>query len=215
MTTLPGFPLPKSVIVCDPEPVAVEGLRMLVGAAIELRFVGGGATLDEVESLLLRHPPGILVIDRSIGVKYTLEWIKRLPTRYRSISLLVWGAGMTDGEAHRTMQLGVDGAVSKSAKLVSLLTCLRTLAKGERWMDEPAPGLRRAVGAQLTERERQVAALVELGLRDKEIAEQLGIRPGTVKIHLKHIYEKTGIHGRYGLAITGLKEKGLILYPVI
>jgi DNA-binding CsgD family transcriptional regulator len=38
----------------------------------------------------------------------------------------------------------------------------------------------------------------------------LGIRPGTVKIHLKHIFEKTGVRGRYGLAISGLKERGLL-----
>jgi len=38
----------------------------------------------------------------------------------------------------------------------------------------------------------------------------LGIRTGTVKIHLKHIFEKTGIRGRYGLALSGLKEKGLL-----
>ena len=37
-----------------------------------------------------------------------------------------------------------------------------------------------------------------------------GIRTGTVKIHLKHIFEKTGIRGRYGLAISALKEKGLL-----
>jgi DNA-binding NarL/FixJ family response regulator len=52
--------------------------------------------------------------------------------------------------------------------------------------------------------------LVERGLKNKEIGDNLGIRTGTVKIHLKHIFEKTGIHGRYGLAISGLKHKGLL-----
>ena len=52
--------------------------------------------------------------------------------------------------------------------------------------------------------------LVEQGLKNKEIARELGIRPGTVKIHLKHIFEKTGVRGRYGLALTGLKEKGVL-----
>jgi len=43
----------------------------------------------------------------------------------------------------------------------------------------------------------------------------MGIRPGTVKIHLKHIFEKTGIRGRYGLALSGLREKGLLSYPMV
>src|SRR5450759_4765593 len=46
-----------------------------------------------------------------------------------------------------------------------------------------------------------------------DIAARLGIRPGTVKIHLKHIFEKTGIRGRYGLALSGLREKGLLSMP--
>ena len=43
-----------------------------------------------------------------------------------------------------------------------------------------------------------------------EIARELGIRPGTVKIHLKHLYEKTGIRSRYHLALSGLKDKGIL-----
>ena len=66
------------------------------------------------------------------------------------------------------------------------------------WQREPRLGL--------TPREQQVLELVEQGLRNKEIARELGIRPGTVKIHLKHIFEKTGVRGRYGFALSGLRE---------
>jgi DNA-binding NarL/FixJ family response regulator len=64
--------------------------------------------------------------------------------------------------------------------------------------------------SELTAREHQVLELVEQGSKNKEIALELGIRPGTVKIHLKHIFEKTGVRGRYGLAINGLKDKGIV-----
>ena len=57
--------------------------------------------------------------------------------------------------------------------------------------------------------------LVERGLKNKDIASALGIRIGTVKIHLKHIFEKTDIRGRYGLALSGLKEKGLLTSPML
>jgi DNA-binding CsgD family transcriptional regulator len=69
--------------------------------------------------------------------------------------------------------------------------------------------------SQLTPREIEIANLVEKGLRNRDIANNLGIRTGTVKIHLKHIFEKTGVRGRYGLALNGLREKGTIaLAPV-
>ena len=45
------------------------------------------------------------------------------------------------------------------------------------------------------------------------VATELGISPGTVKIHLKHIFEKTGIHGRHGLALTVLRQKGVLPGP--
>ena len=66
----------------------------------------------------------------------------------------------------------------------------------------------------LTTREHQVMELVERCMKNKDIAFALGIRTGTVKIHLKHIFEKTGIRGRYGLALSGLKEKGLLAIPI-
>jgi DNA-binding NarL/FixJ family response regulator len=62
----------------------------------------------------------------------------------------------------------------------------------------------------LTVRELQVMDLVEQGMKNKEIAAALTISIGTVKIHLKHIFEKTGIRGRYGLALSALKQKGLL-----
>jgi DNA-binding NarL/FixJ family response regulator len=67
--------------------------------------------------------------------------------------------------------------------------------------------------SNLTPREQQVVELVEQGLKNKEIAREMGIRPGTVKIHLKHIFEKTGVRGRFGLALAGLQDKGFLQYP--
>ena len=56
-------------------------------------------------------------------------------------------------------------------------------------------------------RELEVVRLVERRLTNKSIASELGIRVGTVKIHLRHIFEKTGIHGRYGLALSALRSE--------
>ena len=95
------------------------------------------------------------------------------------------------------------------------MSCLRSVASGQTWMEESVfrESSRQADGyprSDLTAREQQVLELVEQGFKNKEIALELGIRPGTVKIHLKHIFEKTGVRGRYGLAINGLKDKGLV-----
>jgi two-component system, NarL family, nitrate/nitrite response regulator NarL len=88
------------------------------------------------------------------------------------------------------------------------------VAAGGTWMDDGfAPDLGRAPRSSslnLTVRETQIVDLVERGFKNKEIAVNLGIQTGTVKIHLKHIFEKTGIRGRYGLALSGMKERGMM-----
>jgi DNA-binding NarL/FixJ family response regulator len=101
--------------------------------------------------------------------------------------------------------------IRKSAEIPAILLCLRTVASGSTWMEDVlfhGNGRRiRAHRSELTPRERQVLQLVEQGMKNSEIARELGIQPGTVKIHLKHIFEKTGVRGRYGLALSNFREK--------
>jgi DNA-binding CsgD family transcriptional regulator len=52
-------------------------------------------------------------------------------------------------------------------------------------------------------------------MENQDIAATLGMSTGTVKIHLKHIFEKTGIRGRCGLALSALQPKGLLLLASI
>ena len=118
---------------------------------------------------------------------------------------------MSEPEALRYFQAGAAGVVRKSADLSDVWACIRTVVAGGAWMEQEIlrdPGRPIYSGhSALTARETQVMELVERGLRNKEIADALGICTGTVKIHLRHIFEKTGIHGRYGLAMSGLRNK--------
>ena len=125
---------------------------------------------------------------------------------------------MSEPEALRFLQAGAAGVMRKTASVQDIVACIRTVAAGGSWMEHeilrnPARPVRTGRSA-LTAREIQVMDLVERGFRNKEIAGNLGISTGTVKIHLKHIFEKTGIHGRYGLALNGLKQKGLVTAQV-
>jgi DNA-binding NarL/FixJ family response regulator len=79
-------------------------------------------------------------------------------------------------------------------------------------MDEPQPGpdfLRSREASRLTPREKQIVALICRGLRNKQIAEQLHITPGTVKVHLMHVFEKTGLKDRLALAVRGRELIGM------
>ncbi|MGB9605654.1 MAG: response regulator transcription factor, partial [Bryobacteraceae bacterium] len=98
--------------------------------------------------------------------------------------------------------LGVRAILRRTAPAGMLLDCLVTVGQGGRWR-EPAPARQPAsrLIARLTPRERQILSLLCRGMRNKQIARELAIAPGTVKVHLMRIFEKTGARNRYELAV--------------
>lgn len=204
----------KTVAVCDTQPVTAEGLKMLLGSCPDLEFSEVVDHLDSAASMLRRSSIDILIVDKGLGMHAVLDWLNDLKMAERSPAIVVWGVSITEAEALRFLQAGARGIIRKTADLSSLLGCLRTVASGRSWMEDSVfrDSIRpeRYPHSELTAREHQVLQLVEQGCKNKEIAIELGIRPGTVKIHLKHIFEKTGVRGRYGLAISGLKDKGIV-----
>lgn len=205
----------KSVVICDTEPVAIEGLRALLEAG-DLRVAAAETSLAVGMDTVMEVQPSVVVVDKAFGVGVVLDALRGLIRSRPETRAVVWGSTVTESETLRLMHAGVAGVIRKSARLETLLDCISSVAGGATWMDGivPPDGAPRRK-SPLTAREMQVLELVERGLTNKEIAAELEIRAGTVKIHLKHIFEKTGIHGRYGLALCGLKEKGLLLAPAV
>jgi two-component system, NarL family, nitrate/nitrite response regulator NarL len=95
-----------------------------------------------------------------------------------------------------------------------LLDCLQAVQAGGRWIDpdlaERAAGIGTAAPVTLTPRERKLVSLVAQGLRNREIAAELGITEGTVKVYLHSIFDKLGVATRTELAIRAA-EQGLHL----
>lgn len=213
------MPLPsaRTVVVCDTQPVTAEGIRTLLDGNFEVSFRQSTDSLASALELARRQPPDVIIVDKAFGIQAVLEWLNEVRQAAQSLSVVIWGVSMTEAETLRFLQAGARGILRKTAGVTAVLACLRTVAEGRSWMedsvfrDSSRPD--RYPRGELTSREQQVLELVEQGFKNKEIAVELGIRPGTVKIHLKHIFEKTGVRGRYGLALSGLKDRGLVSIP--
>jgi two-component system nitrate/nitrite response regulator NarL len=213
----------KTVLICDTQPVAIEGMRWLIDQSCDLRCVGAVTKLDAALDLISTLVPSVIVLDKGLGIHTVMDWLHHLGTSLGASAVapaaVVWGTGITEAEALKFLQAGARGIVRRTSEPECLLTCLRAVTSGSTWMEEGIFGnadrLMHPRRSQLTPREVQIAGLVEQGLRNRDIGRQLGIQTGTVKIHLKHIFEKTGVRGRYGLALTGLREKAaLALQPM-
>ena len=197
-----------SVAVWDTQPVSAEGLRSLLGACPDLEFLGASGSIPGALESLDFSQPALLILDKAFGAQVVLDTLTGLRTAGLPVAAVVWGVSMTGAEALRFIQAGARGIIRKSTDVDTLLVCLRSVASGATWMEHNLfHESRRAQGdlrIGLTPREQQVMELVGQGLKNREVASELGIRPGTVKVHLKHVFEKTGVRGRYGLALVGL-----------
>jgi len=204
----------KRVAICDTQSITAEGVRVLLESCQDYEFIDWAESLEIGSALVRTSHPDLLIVDKAFGTHAVLDWLHDLRQFDGSPSIVVWGVSMTEAEALRFLQAGASGIVRKGADLRTLLGCVGTVASGRNWMEDTvfrdADRPDRYPRSELTAREQQVLELVEQGFKNKEIAQELGIRPGTVKIHLKHIFEKTGVRGRYGLALNGLREKGVI-----
>ncbi|MFZ5926713.1 MAG: response regulator transcription factor [Acidobacteriota bacterium] len=159
-----------------------------------------------VLQLARQSPAGVILLDKHFGQQLVMRTVEELLRHASVTGLVVWGTAIGEAEALRYLQAGVRGLLKKSASLATIERCLAAVGQGGMWVEDamaaPAAGEARGTLPQLTPRESQVLELVRQGMRNREIATALGIRPGTVKIHLRHIFEKTGIHGRFSLALN-------------
>lgn len=206
------------IAICDMQPIAAEGLKSVLIDRDDVEFSQSTDTLEAALDIMTGHRggpiPDVVLVDKAFGSQAVLNWLSECRLKAVSCGIVIWGLSMTEPESLRFLQTGARGILRKSADMATMLACLRTVASGRTWMQDAVfrEFLRRERNgrSELTPREQQVLELVEQGFKNKEIANHLGIQPGTVKIHLKHIFEKTGVRGRYGLALSGLKERGAL-----
>jgi two-component system, NarL family, nitrate/nitrite response regulator NarL len=184
----------------------VEGLRNALAGYDDLRFVGSVPNNNDALDTLCRARPDVALIDLSGGLTRALRLVGALKTVSDRSHAVLWVVDLPEGDALRALQMGVRGIVKKTLPVEKLIECLREVGAGKIWTDESEPViefLRGKESARLTPRERQIVALICRGMKNKQIAENLHITPGTVKVHLMHIFEKTGLKHRLALAVHG------------
>lgn len=202
------------IFLADDHPMIRTALEVLLRDT-EFEIVGtagtGEATLREVERL----GPDILLLDLQMPGGNGMEVLRRIraakpsPPAKTGLRIVLLTAAIDDSALLEAKMLKVSGMVLKNSDPAFLLDCLDHVRHGRVWIDpelgERATQLARApvAGSRvgLTPRERQLIGFVRTGLRNREIAEQLGVTEGTVKTYLHAVFEKLGVSSRTELAI--------------
>jgi DNA-binding NarL/FixJ family response regulator len=208
---------PIRVVLADDHPIVLDGLEQLFRLESDFQVVGRCRDGEEAVRLLAEERPDLLVLDirmprlDGLGV---LERIRkeRLPTR-----VLLLTAAIETRQVVDALRLGARGLVLKEMAPELLVQAARRVHAGGQWFDpslvsRAVEGLVRKDGGgepareKLTPREREIVGMVAQGLRNRVIAERLGISEGTVKLHLHHVYEKLDLSGRVELLLFAQKH---------
>jgi two-component system nitrate/nitrite response regulator NarP len=199
------------VLIADDHPIMLSGLEAILrGSDYEVvaKVTDGAAVIEE----LARSRPELLIVDVQMPVRTGMDVLRTLRSRGDRRPIVLLTAHLNDANLVEAIQLGVDGILLKDGAQGQLLDCLDSVRIGTRWIEkvllERALDLTMSGGsdrqdplASLTAKERAVVGLVAQGLRNKNIASELGITEGTVKVYLHRIYEKIGVTNRTELAL--------------
>ena len=203
---------PISVFASEPQAIVVEGLQRVLADCPDLVFAGAVARVGDAFEEANRLRPDVALIDLSGGgLASALRLVSSLKATSINCHAILWVVELPETEAFRALQMGVRGIIKKTAPIGKLLECIRAVGSGKIWMDDPdnvTAFLQRKDSSRLTPREREVVHLICRGMKNRQIAENLQITPGTVKVHLMHIFEKTGLKDRLALAVHGQELVG-------
>jgi DNA-binding NarL/FixJ family response regulator len=205
----PFSPLTR-VLVCDNQPITIAGMRALLNMQTEFFFAESASSLEAALDFIRNHELDVLIVDKAFGLTEIGEFLASIQENGENRpAMVLWGSYISEADTLRLLRLGVRGILRKTAEIPTLMACLRAVARGTFWVENDLfnvsiswKGTQHSRNA-LTAREVQVLELVEGGMKNKEIAQSLGIKAGTVKIHMRHIFEKTGARDRRSLALAG------------
>ncbi|MBA3525819.1 MAG: response regulator transcription factor [Sphingomonas sp.] len=202
------------IFLADDHPMIRAALEALLRDT-DYEIVGtagtGDATLREVERLA----PDLLLLDLQMPGGSGMDVLRRVRADKASragktaMKVVLLTAAIDDSALLEAKSLEVQGIVLKNSDPAYLLDCLGRVRHGRAWFDpelaERSKQLARKVAdrnrAPLAPRERQLIGFVRQGLRNRAIAEQLGVTEGTVKTYLHAIFEKLGVRSRTELAM--------------
>jgi DNA-binding NarL/FixJ family response regulator len=216
---------PITVMIVDDHVVIRSGLRMLIEHDQQMRVVAMAGNQAEALERAAKEKPNVIVLDLLLGDEDALAFLPELCEASPDSRVLVL-TGVQNPDAHRrAIRRGAMGIVLKEHAADQLLKAIEKVNKGEVWIERSMMGsmiqeLSRPPLVDpelvkiesLTEREREVIALVGEGLKNKQVGERLFISETTVTHHLSSVFSKLDVSDRLELIIYAFRH-GLAKMP--
>ena len=211
------------LVLAGPHPLTLYGLSHMFEKERDCNVLAACSGADAILDAIRRHQPDLLVLDleRNGG----LALLRRIQRQYPSTRVVVLAAASDNKHMIDALRLGARAVVPKELPPETLVAYIRKVhhggqpaeMRGEHSFETrevrqivgrlvKASTPIRHIARHLTPREAEIARLAVRGISAKDIATQLGLKQGTVKIHLHSIYEKLNVEGRVGLVLVGRRH---------
>jgi len=199
------------VLVVDDHFVVRMGLRASLNVEPDIKVVAEAGTSEEALQAYRQHRPTLVLMDVRLPGVGGIETTAVILNEFPGARILMLSTHSGEEEIYRSLRSGAAGYILKSAMREHLLSAIRIVAKGERYVDPSAAAV---LAARLshrspTARELEVLRMVAKGLSNKEIAAALKIAEITVKQHVSRVLEKLDVKDRTEAATEALK-RGII-----
>jgi two-component system nitrate/nitrite response regulator NarP len=194
------------VLLVDDHPLIGAALDMLLRES-DYELLGRARTAAEANRQISALKPDLLLLDVQLPDASGLDVLRRLQRARSRQKVILLTAGMDEAQLLAAAELNPEGMVLKTSDPGLLTECMDAVVAGGRWVDPEVAERTRQAQAKaasappLTRRERELIELVRQGLRNRDIANELGVTEGTVKVYLHAIFDKLQVENRTELAL--------------
>ncbi len=209
------------VLIADDHPLFRDGLRALLATVPDAELAGEVSSGDEAVRLAASLQPDVVLMDLQMPGLNGIEATRQIVNASPRIGVLVVTMFEDDHSVFAAMRAGARGYLLKGATHAEMLRAIRAVANGEA-IFSPAVAVRlmeffasmrpaqpSTLFPELSEREREILALIAQGDKNAEIAERLVLSPKTVRNHVSNILSKLQVADR-AQAILRAREAGLV-----
>ncbi|MGD6833680.1 response regulator [Sutcliffiella halmapala] len=205
-----------NVMLVDDHAILRDGLKTIISLESDMKVVGEATGGAEMELLLKRKCPEVIVMDINMPEQNGIELTKIVKKEYPDVKVLILTMYKHDEYFMSALKEGADGYLLKDSPSEQVIDAIRTVHRGESII-HPAMTKKLISYHQqetqvkedtvLTEREKEVLVCLVEGLSNKEIAGRLYISDKTVKIHVSKIFKKLDVKSRSQVVIYAVQHK--------
>ena len=208
---------PVRVLIVDDHQMFASSLAHALQAEDDLLVVGQATSISDAQHQVAASAPDVVLLDHRLPDGEGTSAITALRTLRPSAQVIMLTATTSDRVLVAAMEAGAAGFIAKTQQLDDVIAGVRAAAQGEsvvssKLLARLLPRLHRqsaAPGTSLTEREREIVALLARGLPNADIAAELSLSVHTVRNHVANLSAKLGAHSKLEVLAIAVRD-GLV-----